>query len=129
MKKRSLFQNKLFLAGVFVDARYCILLSEEQMEVAKAGLIEVALKSHHSSISVSNSSSTENAAAESIRVNNIIKRGSFKIHRSAWSAWSTWPAWSTWSAWSAFITYNCKFFLVKAELFDQHKSLSKHLNV
>ena len=69
----SLFQIKLFLAGVFVGARYRILLSEEQMEVAKAGLIEVALKSHHCSISVSNSSSTENAASESIQVNNIIR--------------------------------------------------------
>ena len=75
MEKRevSLFQNKLFLAGVFVDPRYRILLSEEQMEVAKAGLIEVALKSHHCSILVSNSSSTENAVAESIQVNNIIR--------------------------------------------------------
>ena len=43
------------------------------MEVAKAGLMKVALKSHHCSISVSNSSSTENAAAESIQVNDIIR--------------------------------------------------------
>ena len=53
--------------------RYCILLSEEQMEIAKAGLMEVALKSHHCSISVSNSSSTKNAAVESIQVNDIIR--------------------------------------------------------
>ena len=74
MEKRevSLFQNKLFLAGVFVNARYRILLSAEQIEVAKAELIEVALKSHHYSISVSNSSRTENAADESIQVNDII---------------------------------------------------------
>ena len=77
MEKRevSLFQNKLFLAGVFVDARYmeCKVLSEEQKKVLKAGLMKVALKSHHCSILVSNSSSTENAAAESIQVNDIIR--------------------------------------------------------
>ena len=61
MEKRKvfLFQNKLFSAGVFVDSRYRILLSEEQTEVAKAGLMKVALKSHHCSISVPNSSSTQ----------------------------------------------------------------------
>ena len=32
-REKSLFQNKLFSAGVFVDARYRILLSEEQIEV------------------------------------------------------------------------------------------------
>ena len=75
MKKREafLFQNKFVLAGVFVNSRYRILLSKEQMEVAKVGLMKVALKSHHYSISVFNSSSTENAAAESIQVNDIIK--------------------------------------------------------
>ena len=43
------------------------------MEVAKAGLMEVALKSHHYSTSISKSSSTKNAAAESIQVNDIIR--------------------------------------------------------
>ena len=73
-KERSIFiSNKLFLGGVFVDSKYCILLSGKQMEVAKAGLMEVALKSHRYFILVSNSSSTENAAAESIQVNDIIR--------------------------------------------------------
>ena len=75
MKKRDVFsfQSKLFLAGVSVDSRYCILLSEEQIQVAKAGMMEVALKSRHYFISVSNSSSTENAAAESIQVHDMIR--------------------------------------------------------
>ena len=38
--EESLFQNKFFLAGVFVDARYRILLSEEQVELAKKGFID-----------------------------------------------------------------------------------------
>ena len=52
MDKREefLFQNKLFLAGVLVDARYRILLSEEQVELAKAGLLEVAFKARHCSV-------------------------------------------------------------------------------
>jgi len=69
-REKSLFQNKLFLAGVFVDVRYRILLSEEQMKVAKEGLMEVALKSHRCSISVPDTSSTD-AAAESMHVNDI----------------------------------------------------------
>ena len=60
MKKRekSLFQNKLFFAGVFVDARYRILLSEEQVELAKAGLLEVAFKARHCSEKAFNVSDT-----------------------------------------------------------------------
>ena len=69
-----LFQHKLFLDGIFVDARYRILLFDEQMEVAKIRLIKVALKSDQCSNSVSSSSSTENAAVDSIPVNDIISR-------------------------------------------------------
>ena len=43
------------------------------MEVAKARLMEVVLKFHYCSSSVSNSSSTKNAAPESIKVNDIIR--------------------------------------------------------
>ena len=58
MKKRelTLFQNKLFLAGVYVDARYRILLSHAQTEIAKIRLMEVALKSHYNAESTASSS-------------------------------------------------------------------------
>ena len=73
MKNResSLYQNKLFLAGVFVDARYRILLTEEQVEVAKTGLMEVALKWHRCS-SYACSSSIDDSVVESIQVDDTI---------------------------------------------------------
>ena len=60
MEKREegLLRNKLFLGGVFVDSRYRILLTSEQMENAKFGLHEVTLKNYHCSTSVSNSASS-----------------------------------------------------------------------
>ena len=60
MEKReeTLLRNRLFLGGVFVDSRYRILLTSEQMESAKIGLHEVTLKNYHCSTSVSNSASS-----------------------------------------------------------------------
>ena len=60
MEKReeALLRNQLFLAGVFVDSRYQILLAPEQMENAKIGLHEITLKNCHCSRSVSNSTSS-----------------------------------------------------------------------
>ena len=73
MEKReeSLFQKKLFLAEVFVDARYRILLSEEQVELAKAGLLEVAFEARHCSIRAFNVSDTADTSSESILVGDI----------------------------------------------------------
>ena len=73
MKKReeSLFQNKLFLAGVFVDARYRILLSEEQVELAKAGLLEVTYKARHCSVRAFSVSDTADTPSENIIVGDI----------------------------------------------------------
>ena len=70
-KEKSLFQNKLFLDGVFVDARYRILLSEEQVELAKAGLLEVAFKARHCSVRAFNVSDTADTSSESILVGDI----------------------------------------------------------
>ena len=55
MEKReeALLRNKLFLAGVFVDSRYQILLTPQQMENAKIGIHEITLKNYHCSRSVS----------------------------------------------------------------------------
>ena len=67
MEKReeALLRNKLFLAGVFVDSRYRILLTPQQMENAKIGIHEITLKNYHCSRSVSNltSSSIESEKA------------------------------------------------------------------
>ena len=73
MEKResSLYQNKLFLAGVFVDARNRILLTEEQMVVAKTGLMEVTLKWHRCS-SYASSSSIDDSVVESMQVDDTI---------------------------------------------------------
>ena len=70
-RESSLYQSKLFLAGVFVDARYRIPLTEEQMEVAKTGLMEVALKWYHCS-SYASSSSIDDSVVESIQVDDTI---------------------------------------------------------
>ena len=60
MEKReeALLRNKLFLAKVFVDSRYRILLTPQQMENAKIGIHENTLKNYHCSRSVSNSTSS-----------------------------------------------------------------------
>ena len=73
MEKReeSLFQSKLFLAGVFVDARYRILLFEEQVELAKAGLLEVAFKARHCSVRAFNVSDTADTSSKSILAGDI----------------------------------------------------------
>ena len=67
MEKReeALLQNKRFLAGVFVNSRYRILLTPQQKENAKIGIHEITLKNYHSSRSVSNltSSSIESEKA------------------------------------------------------------------
>ena len=70
-REKPLFQNKLFLAGVFVDARHRILLSEEQVELAKAGLLEVAFKARHCSVRAFNVSYTADTSTESILVGDI----------------------------------------------------------
>ena len=59
------------MAGVFVDARYRILLSEEQVELAKAGLLEVAFKARHCSVRAFNVSDTADTSSESILVGDI----------------------------------------------------------
>ena len=60
MEKREevLLRNKLFLAGVFVDSRYRVLLTPVEIENAKIGIHEITLKNYHCSISVSNSTSS-----------------------------------------------------------------------
>ena len=57
MEKReeTLLRNRLFFVGVFVDSKYRILLTSEQMENAKIGLHKVTLKNYCCSTSVSNS--------------------------------------------------------------------------
>ena len=70
-REKSLFQTKLFLDGVFVDARYRILLFEEQVELAKAGLLEVAFKARHCSVRAFNVSDTADTSLESILVGDI----------------------------------------------------------
>ena len=57
-REESLLRNRLFLGGVFVDSRYRILLTSEQIENAKIGLFEVTLKNYHCSTSTSNSVSS-----------------------------------------------------------------------
>ena len=56
MEKREevLLRNKYFLAGLFVDYRYRILLTPVQMENAKIGIHEITLKNDHCSRSVLN---------------------------------------------------------------------------
>ena len=60
MEKReeTFLRNRLFLGGVFVDSRYRILLTSEQMENAKIGRHEVTLKNYHCFTYVSNSASS-----------------------------------------------------------------------
>ena len=60
MEKReeTLLRNRLFLVEVFVDSKYRILLTSEQMENAKIGLHKVTLKNYRCSTSVSNSASS-----------------------------------------------------------------------
>ena len=64
-RKEVLLRYKLFLAGVFVNSRYRILLIPQQIENAKIGIHEITLKNYHCSRSVSNltSSSIESEKA------------------------------------------------------------------
>ena len=63
-----LFQNNLFLAGVYVDSRYRILLSPEQLQNAKSGLTEVAMKHHRSLNSMASTASTSSASSTEDRI-------------------------------------------------------------
>ena len=62
-RKEALSRKKLFLAGVFVDFRYRILLTPQQMENAKIGIHEITLKNYYCSVSNSTSSSIESEKA------------------------------------------------------------------
>ena len=70
MEKRELilFQNNLFLAGVYVDSRYRILLAPEQLQNAKSGLTEVAMKHHRSLNSMASTASTSCASSTKDRI-------------------------------------------------------------
>ena len=57
-REEALLRIRLFLAGVFVDSRYRILLTPEQMENAKIGIHEITYKNYHCSRSISNSTSS-----------------------------------------------------------------------
>ena len=59
------------MAGVFVDARYRVLLSEKQVELAKAGLLEVVFKIRHCSVKAFNVTDTADTSSESILVGDI----------------------------------------------------------
>ena len=57
-REETLLRNRIFLGGMFVNSRYRILPTSEQMENAKIGLHEVTLKIYYCSTSVSNSASS-----------------------------------------------------------------------
>ena len=67
-KRESLFQNKLFFSGGFVDARYHTLLSKEQIELANVELLDVAFKARHCSASAADVSDAADVSSESILI-------------------------------------------------------------